>query len=399
MHSHWDWPAVTETKQFDTTPGGLQRLYYRVVMLAVSAVLGLDALMGWILGDTDRVSLFRLLFYAAVLLFAWFAHEMAGDAGAKNREPRGLFLGIMGLLEIVLCIETGGLASAFYMLVFLTCVFGALIMRPMKAFLLTAVLSAVYCFLTWVFPKDGGILAGQFHEIARKFTAGEAMDPTLVNGLVIHSAFLFAGTWIAVGLSSGFREKMGHLKVNAIRDPLTGLPNRRGFMETLGLQIAKAVHWDWPVAILVLDLDHFKRVNDRFGHPVGDQVLAAAARLLREAAGPLDNVARIGGEEFAVAAVGAEQNNAADLADRIVRGFRGHDWGSFQPGLTVTCSVGVAIRQPSREKQPVTDLAALIDEADRALMQVKQHGRNGYLVATDPLVPDSSRARITSTTA
>ena len=113
-------------------------------------------------------------------------------------------------------------------------------------------------------------------------------------------------------------------------------------------------------------------------------MLAAAAGLLREAAGPLDHVARIGGEEFAVAAVGADQNNAADLADRIVRSFRGHDWGSLQPGLHVTCSVGVAIRQPGREAQPVTDLSALIDEADRALLQVKQHGRNGYLVAAEP---------------
>jgi diguanylate cyclase (GGDEF)-like protein len=166
-------------------------------------------------------------------------------------------------------------------------------------------------------------------------------------------------------------------------DPLTGLPNRRGFMEKLGQQITKAVHWDWPVAILVLDLDHFKKVNDKFGHPVGDQVLAAAAHLMRDAAGPLDNVARIGGEEFAIAAVGAEHNNAADLADRIVRSFRIHDWETLKPGLAVTCSIGVAIRQPSRESQAITDLSDLIDEADRALLLVKQRGRNGYLLASD----------------
>ena len=376
---------MSASRPFDTTHGGLQRLYYRVVMLAVSSVLALDALMGWALGQ-DRVDLVRLLFYGAILLLAWFAHELAGDPPRRRKEPRGFFLFAMGIISVVLCIETGGLASAFYMQVFLTCVFGALVMRPTKAFLLTSVLCAFYCLLTWVFPAQGGILAGQFALIVDKFRGGVQMDAELVNSLVIHCAFLFAGTWISVGLSTGFREKMGRLEVHAVRDPLTGLPNRRGFMDMLGLQIAKAVHWDWPVAILVLDLDHFKKVNDRFGHPVGDRVLAAAASLMREAAGPLDNVARIGGEEFAVAAVGAEQNNAADLADRIVRSFRGHDWGSLQPGLHVTCSVGVAIRQPGRESLPVTDLSALIDEADRALLQVKQHGRNGYLVASDPHV-------------
>ena len=138
---------MSEPRPFDTSHGGLQRLYYRMVMIAVAAVLGLDALMGWALGQ-EGVGIIQLLFYGAILLFAWFAHETAGDPPRRNKEPRGIFLFVMGVISVVLCIETGGLASAFYMLVFLTCVFGALVMRPTKAFLLTAATCAIYCLLT-----------------------------------------------------------------------------------------------------------------------------------------------------------------------------------------------------------------------------------------------------------
>ena len=69
---------MSESRPFDTSPGGLQRLYYRVVMLAVSSVLALDALMGWILGKDGGVDLVRLLFYGSILLFAWFAPRVGG---------------------------------------------------------------------------------------------------------------------------------------------------------------------------------------------------------------------------------------------------------------------------------------------------------------------------------
>ena len=89
------------------------------------------------------------------------------------------------------------------------------------------------------------------------------------------------------------------------------------------------------------------------------------------------------GEEFAVAAVGADVRHGGDLADRIVRSFRTNDWDRVHDGLAVTCSVGVAVIQPGREGTTDIDLGELIDTADRALLQVKQNGRNGYLVHGD----------------
>lgn len=377
---------------FDTTPRGLQRLYYRIVFYGVAAVLLLEVVTGFAVGTGFQLLPLEVALYGTILLLSWFAFEVNGDAKEDRREPRGILLGFTGILLVLLCIETGGLASGFYMLVFLTCIFGALVMRPVKAFLLVSVIAAVYCLTSWMCPSEGSLLHGDFRLVIARVTEVSFEDARNVSGLVVHCGFLYAGTWIAMRLSSGFREKVVHLEGRASRDPLTGLPNRRGFMEKLSLQMARAIHWDWPVAILMIDLDLFKKVNDRFGHPVGDQVLAATAQLLRETAGPLDNLARIGGEEFAVAAVGADKSHAADLADRIVRGFRAHDWQAVRAGLEITCSVGVATMQPSRETRPLVDLPSLIDEADRALLKVKSRGRNGYLLSGDALRPPSAHA-------
>ena len=145
---------------------------------------------------------------------------------------------------------------------------------------------------------------------------------------------------------------------------------------------------DWPIALLAIDLDHFKRVNDTFNHQVGDAVLVETARLMRDAAGPLDHVARLGGEEFAVAAVGVDERQARDLADRLVRMFRVHDWDRVQPGLErITISVGVAVRAASRGLSRYIDLDALIAEADQALLRVKRNGRDGFLLAGEALRP------------
>ncbi len=372
---------MSPTSTFDTSPAGLQRLYYRIVLSVVASVLVLQVLTQLALGDTVRLTPQRVALFLGILLFSWFGHELVRDPEESRKEPKGFLLGILGLLLVLLCVETGGLASAYYMLVVSTSIFGALVMKPMKAFLLTSILAAAYCLFTWLYPTSGGLVEGGLGHLIATIRQGARADSQQVSALVVHCGFLFVGTWIAVRLTSGFKEQVVRLETHATRDPLTGLPNRRGFMDKVQLEYDRAFQWDWPIAILVMDLDHFKRVNDRFGHPIGDEVLAEAAQLLREAAGPVDHLGRIGGEEFALAAVGADHSHGADLADRIVRTFRAHDWKKIRPSLEVTCSVGVAVLHPSRERDRIKDLAALIQKGDEALLQVKKHGRNGYLLA------------------
>jgi diguanylate cyclase (GGDEF)-like protein len=98
--------------------------------------------------------------------------------------------------------------------------------------------------------------------------------------------------------------------------------------------------------------------------------------------GTIDHLARVGGEEFAVAAVGADPNHGAELAQRILRQFHSHDWGSLKPGLKVTCSIGVAILHPGRVGgDPEQALGKLMSEADQGLYHVKQNGRNSFHVS------------------
>jgi diguanylate cyclase (GGDEF)-like protein len=376
---------VTASKRppLDTTPNGLLRLYYRIVLGTVAVVLVLNVVLRLFLVRGVVITPERIALYGGLLLLSWLGHEVARESLPAGREPRGLYLCLLGLLLVALCVETGGLESAYYMLVVVTCVFGALLMRAHKAFLLTSVIAAAYCVATWVHPAAGGLFDVDLASLRRAFLGGRQVEPEEVTALVVHSAFLYVGTYIAMQLAGRFREKVVRLETHATRDPLTGLPNRRGFTEKLGLEFERATQWDWPIAILVADLDLFKRVNDRFGHPVGDAVLVAAAQLLREAAGPLDHLSRLGGEEFAVAAVGADPRHGSELADRIVRSFRTHGWDRIQPGLHVTCSVGVAVIHPGRDGSTSDDLSNLIDIADKALLEVKQNGRNGYLLASD----------------
>ena len=131
------------------------------------------------------------------------------------------------------------------------------------------------------------------------------------------------------------------------------------------------------MSIFIADLDHFKKINDKFGHSAGDEVLRLAARTLRRAVREGDFVARYGGEEFVVVAPNCDLEGAISLAER----FRG-DIADLkvcfrnQP-IQVTCSVGVApVVDASRSNDSQTDALEVLDQADRALFQCKDAGRN-----------------------
>jgi diguanylate cyclase (GGDEF)-like protein len=170
----------------------------------------------------------------------------------------------------------------------------------------------------------------------------------------------------------------------ASTDHLTGLLNRRAFLEGAHLLCTRQAERGQPVTMMVLDLDHFKSINDRFGHAVGDEVLRTFAQVARSNMRGSDLVGRLGGEEFAV--VVAEP---VEFADRIAERLR----ASFEmAGITVaehtigaTVSIGVA-----SSREPVTNIATLIERADAALYRAKRDGRNGVHIAGDE--PPSARA-------
>lgn len=154
-------------------------------------------------------------------------------------------------------------------------------------------------------------------------------------------------------------------------DPLTGLLNRRAFTAEAEREVARCQRYGEPLSLLLLDVDHFKQVNDRRGHATGDLVLQSVGRLLLREARTSDRVARWGGEEFVVALAHTGLDGAGCAAERIRAALEAHAMVDLQgEALSVTCSVGIA------ELTPTDTLDALIDRADRAMYRAKGAGRN-----------------------
>jgi diguanylate cyclase (GGDEF)-like protein len=132
-----------------------------------------------------------------------------------------------------------------------------------------------------------------------------------------------------------------------------------------------------PVAVFVLDLDHFKSINDRFGHPMGDRVLRLFAQVTMAHLRSSDLVGRLGGEEFGVLLADATRDNAFMVAERLRTAFAAAAKMGGDPPLAATVSIGVAIIQDPRE-----DLSALLTKADQALYLAKARGRNRVELAS-----------------
>ena len=153
-------------------------------------------------------------------------------------------------------------------------------------------------------------------------------------------------------------------------DALTGLANRRWLDEHLRVELARARRHGTPLAVALCDLDFFKRVNDCFGHTVGDEVLRRVAAILRERCRSTDLVARYGGEEFCIAFLETDAAQAAPTCEALRLAVASHDWGSVHSGLVVTLSIGVSDNTALAATEP------LLADADKHLYQAKHEGKN-----------------------
>lgn len=179
------------------------------------------------------------------------------------------------------------------------------------------------------------------------------------------------------------RERLEEL---ALRDSLTGLSNHRDFHDALRAEMERALAGaETPISLVALDLDHFKVINDEFGHPVGDEVLRAVGQALRRFVRASDTVARLGGEEFALLLPGADATSAAEVAEQARRAVAEL---IVSPGVKVRCSAGVAT-------YPVHagDGSALLECADGALYWAKRSGRNQVRVYDPHHVSTASTAQ------
>lgn len=167
-----------------------------------------------------------------------------------------------------------------------------------------------------------------------------------------------------------YRLRAEEMEALAARDPLTGLFNRRTFVRNLEAEIARARRHDHPLSLALIDLDFFKSVNDRYGHPVGDRVLVGAATLFGDLLRLSDSLARYGGEEFAIILPETASAEATIVANKLAQRLRTHRWQATGYDGTVTMSAGVT------ELHAGDTLADLIERADRLLYAAKRDGRD-----------------------
>ena len=163
------------------------------------------------------------------------------------------------------------------------------------------------------------------------------------------------------------------LKHLANRDALTGLFNRRYFLKALELELSRTKRNGGAYSLLFIDLDHFKKYNDRFGHPAGDVLLAGIAELIVESCPETTTVSRYGGEEFILLVPGATKDGSLALAERLRKSVEQHPFHGreSQPSGQVTMSIGV-----STYPEDGSDCETLIERADQAMYQAKESGRN-----------------------
>ena len=221
---------------------------------------------------------------------------------------------------------------------------------------------AVYVvFVLLVVPPAIG---GQVPEGAADVPAIVVFSLTVFFGVLIALLWVLASRMEELAAS---RTEARLLAAQALRDPLTGLPNRRALDDELDRQLARADRHGHPLSVALIDLDHFKSVNDRLGHHAGDRALVAAGRRLAAAVRQEDYVGRWGGEEFLLIAAHTGHDQAVELAERCRHQIA--DRASSGVGA-MTASFGVATRSRGDGAR------SLVKRADRALYEAKRQGRD-----------------------
>jgi len=209
---------------------------------------------------------------------------------------------------------------------------------------------------------------------------------TLVD-LIVPCVFFFGACFVLLTATLSLQTAMDVMRISllerdAATDPLTGVFNRRYMDRRLSEEVASARRYGLPLAVLILDIDHFKQINDRHGHQAGDQVLVIFAKKVAGELRETDILTRYGGEEFLVVAPHTPLLSATNVAERVRKSIESHDFSLPNGpggigGIRVTVSIGVASIGDGAE-----DRETLVHVADENLLRAKQEGRNRVIAAT-----------------
>lgn len=223
-------------------------------------------------------------------------------------------------------------------------------------------------------------------------TAATVLVVALLVQLLVSSRAAFARERRLVRTAAQLREVSAELDRLARTDALTGIANRRSFFEMLGAEFRRSRRYARQLSVLMLDLDHFKVVNDQYGHPFGDHVLRRLAEVVSESIRESDLVGRYGGEEFAVALPEAGAEQAMRAAEKLRLAIEATEFRADgvppdgEPPVRITISLGVASLSPDDDE----DEFELIRRADQALYEAKRTGRNRSVLYSKALVAPPS---------
>jgi two-component system, sensor histidine kinase LadS len=383
----------------------------RVVTLAFGALaaMSLAALLIWSVLPGKLLLLYATLFAMQALYVAYFSGQgfdwplldLAQPLNAHAWNVPAAWSGAAACLFVREIADLrrflprayaafGGLAVVFILLSFANVAdllgFGGLVARVGNvAFLGAAVFTLVVAFLAWRrgsraagwFLLAWGLLEAFTIATAASFLFSDAEPPLLYYGLPL--SMVAAAILIALGVADRLREQraaLGEAQRRAQIDPLTGVLNRRSLLEHLDAACDRAQARGLPVALLFIDLDHFKEINDSRGHLAGDACLRAVIGPIQSELRQSDVIGRYGGEEFVVILSSANETAAQAIAERILRRVADLRVEGHGAPITLTCSIGVA----ASDALGVWG-ERLIARADEAVYAAKHSGRNRVRLA------------------
>jgi diguanylate cyclase (GGDEF)-like protein len=254
----------------------------------------------------------------------------------------------------------------------------------------------------WVIAERKYLCLPDLAERARKTPAlGKRIDPSGMKSALIHPLPLRRSAQGALAFFSREPDAFGRYMVRvsgiladlaavsihnallyrdmeqrAVTDGLTGLHNHRWFQGRLSEEIERADRLKTRLSVILCDIDHFKKVNDSYGHPVGDEVLKGVASILKSSVRKVDSAARYGGEEFVLVLVGSDAKGAKELAERVRKNVGKLRFHADKKEFRVSLSLGVAVYPDDASAKDL-----LIELADQALYQAKETGRNRTVLA------------------